>query len=568
MFNPKKNLQNQAQSNNVRIKVKSLEFHGLKFRKLQNIKIDFADRLTVIAGHNGIGKSTILGLVANTFGITESPYKSFFGEPFYANIERIVYLALKEVDAAKLDPAAAPIVIAEVGNLIVKKRCSMTQRKSYRRARVVPRTVDKAPEDSIGQDAKVPLPTIYLGMKRLASIGEADEKEVSSTVPLMEAEDRKLIADFVKRVIVGVEVTTDVTHQSIKGSKKKTVQPGYGSHEALAVSMGQDSLGSIATALASFNHLKRELGQSYPGGLLVIDELDIGFHPHAIVRLVAALKLYAKRLDLQIVATTHSPKLIEAVHPDGGGDKNAPDSVVYLIDTKFPRLAPDQSLKAILDEMALSQTNSAPAKPTKPVLCVYFEDDEGKQFCDAILSSAERKSIGAAKGVSLNFIALGLGGTNLLNLPSKDPLFKLRVLVVDADTTIREPIAKLRNSVKLPCTNGAGGTNRSPENTIKNFLRLVASSESGPLRGALFRFNIPNPTSNKIEETFFSDDSSMSQKRESSKNWWKLHWPKLKAWGVLREWAACHEDEVKAFRDAFEKAVEATANRLKNSGLA
>ncbi len=545
-----------------------MEFHGLRFRKLQNIKIEFADRLTVIAGHNGIGKSTILGLVANTFGMTEIAYKSYFGEPFYANIEKIVWLALKEVDAAQMEPTAAPTVVAEVGNLLVKKRCSMTQRKIFRRARVVPRTVDKAPEDLIGPDAKVPLPTIYLGMRRLASFGEADEKEVSSTISLMEDEDRKLIAECVRAVIVGVEVTTDVTHQSIKGSKKKTVQPGYGSHEALAVSMGQDSLGSIATALASFNFLKRKLGERYPGGLLVIDELDVGFHPHAIKRLVDALKTYAKRLNLQIIATTHSPKLIEAVHPEGGGDMNSPDSVVYLIDTKFPRLAQDQSLKAILDEMALCQTTRTPAKPTKPVLYVYFEDDEGKQFCEALLSSADRKSIGAAKGVSIKFIALGLGGTNLLNLPTKDPIFKLRVLVVDADTTIREGIAKFRNSVKLPCAHGAGGTNRSPENTIKNFLRSMASSESGQLREALSRFKISNPSSNKIEETFFSDDSSTSQKRESSKIWWNLHFPNLEAWGVLREWAAYHEVEVKAFRDAFEKAVEATAARLKNSGLA
>jgi len=51
----------------TKVQVKSLMFGSPPFRKLGNINIEFADRLTLIAGHNGIGKSTILGLIANTF---------------------------------------------------------------------------------------------------------------------------------------------------------------------------------------------------------------------------------------------------------------------------------------------------------------------------------------------------------------------------------------------------------------------------------------------------------------------------------------------------------------------
>ena len=76
----------------AKIQVKSLTFGKPPFRKLGNINIEFADRLTLIAGHNGIGKSTILGLVANTFGIARGGPKSYFGEPFFANIYRFVFL--------------------------------------------------------------------------------------------------------------------------------------------------------------------------------------------------------------------------------------------------------------------------------------------------------------------------------------------------------------------------------------------------------------------------------------------------------------------------------------------
>lgn len=546
----------------TRIKVCSLEFGTPPFRKLGNLKVEFADRLTLIAGHNGIGKSTIQGLVANTFGVPKGGPKSYFGEPFYANIERIVYLALEEVVTAQQDPSAAPTVVADVGGITVRKRCAMTQRTEWKRARVVPRTIDKADKDPVGQDAKVPLPTIFLGIKRLASIGEADEAEVASRKISMHHEDRQLMADFVSSVIIGSQVTTDVTHQSIKGSKKKTIQPGYTAHNAFAISMGQDSLASIATALASFNRLQREQGDAYCGGLLVIDELDVGFHPHAIDRLVRALKTHAKRLSLQIIATTHSPRLIEAVHPEGGGNQKAPDKVIYLLDTRHPRLADDQSLAAILDDMALRQDDDVPPKAKKPVLGVYFEDPEGAQFCDALIPATKRAALGRKLGVRIKLIPLGVGGSNLIGLPDKDPLFKDRVLIVDADTPITQKAAARGNTIKLPCHKGAHGTDRSPENVMKIFLRAVVVAPSGPLHDALLRFSVTNPTTDKVSNTFFADDSSTSAQREASKGWWVCHWNQLKRWGVIREWAICHAAEAAAFVKAFEDAATRTASRI------
>lgn len=545
-----------------RIRVRSIEFGTPPFRKLGELRIDFANRLTLIAGHNGIGKSTIQGLVANTFGIPKGGRKSYFRENFYANIERIVYLALDEVAVAQQDPASAPTVVADVEGVTVRKRCAMTHRTEWKRARVVPRTINKADNDPVGQDAKVPLPTIYLGIKRLASIGEADEKEVESKKIPMHDDDRQLMAEFVSSVILGSQVNTNVTHQSIKGAKKKTVQPGYMNHTALAVSLGQDSLGSIATALASFNRLFREQGDAYPGGLLVIDELDVGFHPHAIDRLVQALKTHANRLSLQIIATTHSPRLIEAVHPEGGGNQNAPDKVIYLLDTRRPRLAEDQSLIAILDDMALRQDEDAAPKAKKPVLGVYFEDPEGAQFCKALIPPAKRAALSRKLGIQIKLIPLGVGGSSIVGLPDKDPIFKDRVLIVDADTPIPQKAVARGNTIKLPCHKGAHGTDRSPENVMKIFLRATATADEGPMREALMRFRVANPTSDKVLNAFFSENSSSSTQREASKGWWVKHWYKLNKWGVLHVWADSHANEATAFVEAFEAAVTSVARRI------
>ena len=545
-----------------RIMVRSIKFDEPPFRKLSDLEISFASRMTLIAGHNGIGKSTILGLVSNTFGLTgrDSP-RSYFGDHFFANIEKIVYLDIEEVDLAQSQQSAPPIVSALVGDMLVRKRCAMTKRVKERRARVVPRTVDRAEDDTVGPDAKIPLPTIYLGIRRLASIGEADDRDVASSVLEMHADDLQVMLDFVQSTILGARLTADMTQQSIKGAGKRTAHPGYEAHKALAVSMGQDSLGSIATALASFNRLKREQGAHYQGGLLVIDELDVGFHPHAIERLAGNLKTYASRLDLQIIATTHSPRLIETVHPEGGGNPLSPDSVIYLVDTLRPRIAEDQSLIAILNDMALR--SELPVKAIKPVLRVYFEDAEGKQLFDALIPTAKRSALGRKYGVTIKAIGLGVGGSNLIKLPDQDPIFKSRVLIVDADTKVTQKASKRGNTIKFPCTAGATGTNRSPENMIKNFLQAMMVARDGEFRQALLKLNTPNPSSDKISVTFFSDGQGSSSKRDSTKSWWEKHWKHLKSWRVLELWVQCNPREAAAFEEAFERALASTATKLR-----
>lgn len=545
------------------IRVRSIEFGKPPFRKLGELKLEFAERVTIIAGHNGIGKSTILGLLTNTFGLTDdNGPRSYFGDLFYLNIEKIVYVGLNEVDKAQADPASSPIVVADVGGTEVRKRCALTRRGKYKRARVVPRTVDGAKDLVVGKDAKVPLPTIFLGMRRLASVGEADEREVVSTSAAMHDDDKALMAEVVSAVILGIQVNSEATLHSIKGAKKRTIHPGYDLHDALAVSMGQDSLGSIATAIASFNRLKRELGEEYRGGLLVIDELDAGFHPHAIGKLTDVLKSYARRLNLQIIATTHSPALIESVHPDGKGNAGAPDKVIYLLDTRAPRMAEDQSLAAILRDMSLKPEPPKKKAQRKPALCVYFEDAEGAQFLDALLPVAARRRLAAPLGVTIKLIPLGVGGSNLIALPDKDPIFRNRVLVVDADTSIPEAARKRGNTIKLPCKSGSRGVARSPENTMRSFLYAIAVADDGTQREMCRKFRLNNVTSDLILATFFSDGVGGNLARDASKTWWKDNWENLQAWGVLEVWADEHPDEVTKFIADFVTAVTNTAPRV------
>jgi len=64
------------------IKLRAIEFGEVPFRKLTNMRIPVSDRMTLVAGHNGIGKSTILGVAANASGLTSAMYRSYFDRTY------------------------------------------------------------------------------------------------------------------------------------------------------------------------------------------------------------------------------------------------------------------------------------------------------------------------------------------------------------------------------------------------------------------------------------------------------------------------------------------------------
>lgn len=551
------------------IKLKSLNFESPPFRKLGSMSIPFAERITVIAGHNGIGKSTILALVANGSGLSDAANPSYFNRAFQANLNEIIHLDYsKEYEAYKVSEAElpSPFIEYEIDGEKLNKRCAITSRTARREVRVVSRNdphKNKLNPDGtvqVGKDAKVPLPTLYLGMTRMLPVGECDPALVSSTLDkTIHEDDATFIQSFINNVIPSGRSSSgskNITTQSIKGTKTAK-HPDY-AHSAKCISLGQDSLSAIATALASFQKLKREK-PDYPGGLFVIDELDAGFHPHAQKRLVRALANAAKKLQLQVLVTTHSVNLIEAIHPDanpvGSGGKHV-DAVVYLTDTVKPRVAQGYTLQNIRRDMSLEPPPVTPPVKTK-ILKIYLEDPEAHFVLERLLTRSLKMRVKREAGVKLKAIPLCAGCDNLAGFQKYDPYFSTVLIVLDADASVKAVGKRTQNIIKLPGAGGSNGRGLSPERSLYEFIQTLASNtaEYPATRAELARMKL---SSDYLQNYFLDGETNISE-RKSAKSWMNAKLQHIKEWKLYELWLKEHPARVKAFEDALVAAATATA---------
>lgn len=544
------------------IKATEIEFKpGFPFRKFKNLTIPLAPRITLLCGHNGVGKSTILGLLSSLSGLTQGSVKSYFGTLFDASIADIVYIDhATEVAAPKAaGQLAEPLIHYSIDGAQLIKECSLTRRGQAPRARVVarnhPHKVFSHAGITVGPDAKVPLPTMFLGMVRMLPVGESPDNRVHNAVAeAWHPDDEAFMLNVVKSVIPGAGATTgSIAVNRVTHTRKLSTHPAY-PYGPRSVSLGQDSLGAIVTALASFHRIKRALGADYHGGLLVIDELDAGFHPHAIGTLVKELRKAADDLNLQIVATTHSTRLIEAIHPEGPSKAvKGKDSVVYLRNTRAPEYDPDMGLADILQDMDLVPPTR---KPKPPEIKVYFEDDEACEVFKLVTRRELLKQIETALNVKIKPMPLGIGCSSLAMLPEKDAYFKTVVLAVDADG--QRPATVPANLLELPGGVGADGKGLSPERTLIQYIRQLVNEDKGqhPIAWAdsrLKRYSTDNLESNLL--TGLRDPLD----RKAAKTWWREKHQYINEWGLYEIWAKANPAVITSYEQRLELAVKAAA---------
>jgi predicted ATP-dependent endonuclease of OLD family len=354
------------------------------FRGLKDIDINIGERITVICGKNGTSKSTILGMIAqifnfekNHFNGEEIAFKTLSGKNFKSSF-RDHFRFSKVYDLPGTMDVEFEIYDAYFKQTVNDLKLKLYGSEDRPQSRPVVRDNLKVDADD-NSSRNVTHPLIYLSLKRLMPIAERSRY-------LLNQEEVDYLNDISKEFtsinnrLLGKSSGTTLTKTT--GTIDSAVVHGnYYDHES--VSVGEDNTGQILLALFSFKKLKDEYSD-YHGGILLIDELDAGLFPAAQVELIGILETFAKKLNLQIIFTTHSPIVIQNIYEKSKFDKNN-NRTIYLTDT-YGRVeaAEDYSWDKIYADLFID-TIQFEAEKRIPKTNIYFEDAEAYEFFNALV---------------------------------------------------------------------------------------------------------------------------------------------------------------------------------------
>lgn len=428
------------------------------------------------------------------------------------------------------------------------------------RLRIIPRTqqLPNTPEIEVLDEklkgaGKMPIPTLYLGMSRMTPIGEFDAELIDKkTIRKMNGEDKNFIVNSFKDVLYFDESDNEITAHSFSSSKKSSYLPSFPYH-SFTVSLGQDSLSSIVTALASFNYLKRTSPQTYSGGILVIDEVDAGLHPRAQEKLINLLHTQARKLNLQIILTTHSLTVIKTILSKNKHPGKKVNDVVYLQDSNFPRIMENPTYTKIKNDMLVL----APLEDKPETIKLYFEDDEALFFFKQIL---KYKNIIHDKdyfGKELELISLSVGCNILLDLHKGDSYFQSVILIPDNDVfsseSNRKTIEENPNICPLPndstFTDNTRHTERNPEMILYRFLQRKLEGHNDN-----FWKQMPGAyTSDYVRDRVMTLTSNSN--RDENKKWFQDNVNFIEKSGIIEKWCGENEKQVDMFLERIVEAV-------------
>lgn len=505
-----------------------------KFRGFREQEFELGSQLTAIAGQNGTQKSTLLGMITQTFSIpkdnpmsVEKPlcggsYRSAFSDKFRLS---------PKFDKPKDHEWSLVFDNDQQFEIESIPRTKNSNVRFWRKG-----SKDKG-------DGYIQFPTIFLSLKRLMPI--AEENTIKTDESLLTDVEVQKFKELHNKVLISHSTITSTT--GITSTNKQTVCVSTDFYDWNQNSMGQDNLAKILLALLSFRRLKEKYPSLYKGGILAIDELDATMYPASQVELLKVLRKYASELKLQIIFTTHSITLLKAVDELCCNIKLRSESsnqvrIIYLkrSDEKI-LVKSDVDFKGIvldLNVIALASTEK------RNKIIVYAEDKETKQFAKTILKT---------KADCLKFIDIPLPCSTLIEMVYQGvPAFSYpySIILLDGDVRMNKvymnKLKKAKNVMILP-------GKESPERMLAKFLYdisdaddLWASLSEGYTKQVCFR-----------EFTYEQIMDSGESGRQDAKRWFRTQMQFLGRTGVkvLNCFFTKIQDDIDIFKNEYDNII-------------
>ena len=414
------------------------KLHIEKFRALNDVEVEFGDSITVVCGKNGTSKSSILGIAAQIFSFEKDyasgqdiSFRQIAGGTFKSQYSEHFRIS-DQFDQPGSMTVNIDLHDGYTDQAATAKFELMKRGKSPRPVVRNNSTVKKGDNAS----RNFTHPVIFLSLKRLYPIADRDYQAI----------DFEYLNKH-KQEFIGLTNELLNRQSSLATGTKGTINSAVAhgdnyNHES--VSAGEDNAGQIILALMSFRKLKEEYSD-YKGGLLLIDEADAGLFPTAQINLLKILDRECKKLDLQVVMTSHSPTLIEYAYEQSQQYRRK-YKTVYLSNTFGDvQVMQDWSWAEISADIH-TRTVMAGANERLPKINVYFEDGEAADFFAALMNRQPVKKFTAS------LPEITMGHPNYLQLIDIGvaEFSERSIICLDSDTADKVAKKKRKTIVLLP----------------------------------------------------------------------------------------------------------------------
>lgn len=528
--------------------------HIDKFRAMENIEIPIAPVLTAIAGHNATGKSTLLGIIGNTFQLPSKDGKTILGKAFKTEFSEILN-GSKVKDSTGI---IGQIKVSDINELSTHVSDTAFLRVAWQkdsnkkdRFRIIPKRFYEdgySPTKRNFDEKKYLLPSYYLGLSRLYPFGEIEQDKIGhSSIRLSDEEFLWYSTNYTDILDLQQDIQS---LNKVAARQKQSIGITTDNYDYFANSAGEDNLSQILMSILSFKRLKDSYSEKklhWDGGILLIDEIDATLHPAAKMKLLKFIYKEAKKIGIQIIFTTHSLSILKFINKKVLKSHdcniiyltNANDSLEFFVNPNFEMVENDMSISSFYDDIENKQ------------ITVYSEDNEARWFIKHLTKDYNSR---------IRIVNYSDGCAKLLSLLENDPDYFQNILfILDGDITeesSKRKYNKLKhqyaNIIKLP------GEKR-PESVFYDYLINLDSNHP------LLKQNIEKGfTKRKIRNEGPESEkyNQFSAERDKYKAWFNDNLELFNTINLFEFWKNDNSSSVDIFLKDFKRAYHILSSKL------
>ncbi len=318
-------------------------------RGLHPCNLNFRYPLSVIAGKNGSGKSTILAMACCAYHNTDTGYIPYDRKKNYYTFSDFF---IQTEDEVKVE--GVKIVYSLLSNNWKRKDSTKSPQGKGFQIRY-----KKKGGKWNRYDRRVKRNVVFSGTQRLVPPGErkTDRNSISKFQSIkIPEETRQKILDIASRVLDKTYTTLDL--RTVNKSRLFVVDRKRSHYSGFNMGAGENAVFSL---LIEFFSAREK-------ALLVIDEIELGLHEEAQRRLMKELKELCLEYHSQIICSTHSAIIIDSVPPEARFYVDSSESSTEI-------------LSGISSEYATGKLSGGRLKE----LTIFVEDDIAKEMIKTTL---------------------------------------------------------------------------------------------------------------------------------------------------------------------------------------